>query len=169
LCRAAGLLLQSKSAEALEQAKQGLAAFRATGAALSLAHYLGNVAEAYGQLGKFDDALKGADDAIAAAAKNHNDFFLPEVYRIKGEILLALAPGDEVAAEACFQDALAVAERQKAKSWELRTTMSLGKLWRNQGRQAEARARLASVYQWFTEGFATPDLVDAKKLLDAWA
>jgi serine/threonine protein kinase/predicted ATPase len=169
LCRSAGLLLQNKPAEALEQANQGLAAFRATGAALSLAQYLGYFAEAHWQLGKLDDALKYVEEAFAAVAANHNDFFLSELYRLKGEIMLAQSPDNRVEAEACFQDALAVAERQRAKSWELRATMSLGRLWQQQGRQADARARLAPIYEWFTEGLTTPDLEDAKKLLEAWA
>jgi TOMM system kinase/cyclase fusion protein len=169
LCRAAGLLLQRKPAAALEQAKQGLTVFNATGAALSLGHYLAYFAEAHRQLGQLGEAASLIDQAIAAALKNHNHFFLAELHRLKGEILLAQSGADQVAAEACFQDALAVAHKQQAKSWELRITMSLCKLWQQQGRQAEARARLASVHQWFAEGFPTPDLVDAKKLLDAWA
>jgi predicted ATPase len=161
--------LQGKPAEALEQLRQGLAFFRATGAELSLAHYCGYFAQTYWQLGQFDNALKSADEALAAAAKNHNDFYLAELHRLKGEILLAQSSENAVAAEACYQDALAVAVKQQAKSWELRTTMSLCRLWQQQGRQTEAHARLAGVFGWFTEGFTTPDLVDAKKLLDEWA
>ncbi len=169
LCRAAGLCLQDKPAVALELLRQGLTHFHATGAALSLAHYLGHCADAERRLGNFADALKSADEAIAATAKNHNDFFLAELHRLKGEILLQQTPADPISAEACYQDSLAIAEKQKAKSWELRTTMSLCRLWQQQGRQAEARERLAGIFGWFTEGFATPDLQDAKKLLDAWA
>jgi TOMM system kinase/cyclase fusion protein len=168
LSRSAALLLQNKPAEALEQATQGLAAFRATGAALSLAHYLGYIAEAHRQLRHFDEARTVVDEAIAAAGKNHNDFFLAELYGIKGNILLEQTPADPVEAEACFQDSLAVAAKQQAKSWELRTTMNLCRLWQKQCRQAEARDRLAAVYGWFTEGFETPDLRDARKLLADW-
>ncbi len=166
LCRAAGLLLQKKPADALEQARQGLALFRATGAALSAGHYYGYIAEAHWQLGQFADALTAIDEAIDATAKNHNDFFQAELYRLRGEIFLSQSADNQVAAEACFQDSLAGAEKQKAKSWELRTTMSLCRLWARQGRHAEAHARLAVIFGWFTEGFATPDLIDAKKLLD---
>ena len=169
LCRAASRALQGKPAEALEQLRQGLAFFRATGAELSLAHYCGYFAQTYWQLGQFDNALKSTDEALAAAAKNHNDFYLAELHRLKGEILLAQSSDNTVAAEACYQDSLAVAVKQQAKSWELRTTMSLCRLWQQQGRQTEAHARLAGVFGWFTEGFTTPDLVDAKKLLDEWA
>jgi predicted ATPase len=169
LCRAAGLLLQGKPAVALEQAQQGLTAFLATGAALSLCHYFSYVAEAHWKLGQFDEAVREIDAALTAAAKHHNDFFRAELHRLKGEIILAQAPANHAAAEACFQDSLAVALKQQAKSWELRTSMSLGKLMCQQGRQAQARQRLASVFGWFSEGFTTPDLVEAKRLLDAWA
>ncbi len=169
LCRAAGLLLQGKPAAALEQAQHGLTAFLATGAALSLAHYFSYVAEARWKLGQLGDALREIDAALAASATHHNDFFLAELHRLNGEILLAQTPDNHAAAEAGLQESLAVAVKQHAKSWELRTCMSLGKLWQQQGRQTEARELLASVLSWFSEGLATPDLVDAKKLLDAWA
>ena len=168
LCRAAGLLLQSKAGDALEQAQQGLAFFRATGAALSLAHYFGYLAEAYWQLGQLDEGLKTVDEAIAVAGKNHNNFFLPELHRIKGEILLAQSPANHAVAEACYLESLAVAEKQKAMSWELRATMSLCRLWQQQGRQADANARLASVFSRFTEGLETPDLQGAKNVLNAF-
>ena len=169
LCRAAGLLLQNKPAEALEQARHGLTAFRATGAGLSVGHYLSYIAEAHWQLGQLGEALKVIDEALAANARNHNDFCTSNLLRIKGDILLAQSPHNESLAEACFHEALVVAERQCAKSWELRAAMSLCRLWQKQGKQADARARLTAVYDWFTEGFATPDLQDAKNLLAAWA
>jgi predicted ATPase len=90
-----------------------------------------------------------------------------EIHRIKGELLLQQAHPDAPQAEACFQQALDVARRQRAKSWELRAAMSLACLWQQQGKQAEARALLAPIYGWFTEGFDTPDLQEAKALLDA--
>ncbi len=168
LCKAAGLSLQGKADEAMENLRQGLALYRATGAGLSLAHYHGYFAYTYLLLGQIADALQSVDDALAAAAKNHNDFFLAELHRLKGEILLAQTPDDQIGAEASFQDSLAVALKQRAKSWELRTTMSLCKLWHQQGRHAEARNRLLTALAWFTEGFGTPDLVDATNLLDQW-
>ena len=95
--------------------------------------------------------------------------FEAEVYRIKGDLLLRQAVPDAPQAEACFQQALAVARRQQAKSWELRTALSLSRLWQQQGKRDAARQLLADVYGWFTEGFDTPDLQDAKALLDALA
>jgi predicted ATPase len=92
-----------------------------------------------------------------------------EIYRLKGELLLQQAAPDAPQAEACFQQALAIARRQQAKSWELRTAMSLARLWQQQGKRAAARQPLAEIYGWFTEGFDTPDLQEAKALLDALA
>ena len=89
-----------------------------------------------------------------------------ELYRLKGELLLQHAVAQPGEAEACFQQALAVARRQQAKSLELRAAMSLGRLWQQQGRRTEARALLAPVYGWFTEGFDTADLQDAQILLE---
>src|SRR5262249_35623766 len=92
-----------------------------------------------------------------------------ELYRLKGELLLKQTPPDEQQAEACFQQALAIACQQQAKSWELRAAMSLARLWQQQGKCQEAHDLLAPVYGWFTEGFDTADLQEAKALLDALA
>ena len=89
-----------------------------------------------------------------------------ERYRLKGDLLLALSVDHQAQAEACFQQALAVARDQQARSWELRAAMSLSRLWQQQGKQAEAHALLAPIYGWFTEGFDTTDLREAKALLD---
>ena len=89
-----------------------------------------------------------------------------ELYRIKGELLLRQAVPDVHQAAACFQQALAIARRQQAKSWELRAAMSLARLWQRQGKRAEARHLLAEIYGWFTEGFDTADLQDARALLN---
>jgi predicted ATPase len=92
-----------------------------------------------------------------------------EVHRLKGELLLRQAVPDVPQAEACFQQALTVARRQQAKSWELRAALSLSRLWQQQGKRAEARELLAPIYRWFTEGFDTLDLQEAKALLDELA
>jgi len=94
---------------------------------------------------------------------------LTEAYRLQGEFLLQQATPDAAQAEACFQQALAVARRQQAKSWELRAAMSLCRLWQQQGKRTEAYELLAPIYGWFTEGFDTPDLQEAKVLLKALA
>ena len=91
------------------------------------------------------------------------------MYRLKGELLLQQAVPDAPQAEACFQQALAVARRQQAKSWELRAAMSLSRLWQQQGKRTEARELLAPIYRWFTEGFDTPDLQEARALLEELA
>jgi predicted ATPase len=91
------------------------------------------------------------------------------VYRLKGGVLLRQAVPDAPQAEACFQQALAISRRQQAKSLELRAAMSLSRLWQQQSKRAEARQLLAPIYSWFTEGFDTPDLQEAKALLDELA
>ena len=92
-----------------------------------------------------------------------------EAYRLQGALRRCQAPAETTQAEACFQQALAVARRQQAKSWELRAALSLSHLWHQQGKQAEARELLAPIYDWFTEGFDTPDLQEAKVLLEELA
>ena len=91
---------------------------------------------------------------------------LVEAYRLQGALLLRQTPADAAQAEACFQQALAIARRQQAKSWELRAAMSLGHLWQQQGKQEDAAALLAPIYKWFTEGFDTVDIQEAKTLLE---
>ena len=93
-------------------------------------------------------------------------FYEAEVHRVQGELVLAQAADQHAQAETCFQHALAIARRQQARSWELRAAMSLARLWQQQGKRAEARALLAPVYGWFTEGFDTADLQEARALLD---
>jgi predicted ATPase len=91
-------------------------------------------------------------------------WFLAETLRLTGEVLLGM--GDRAAAEASYREAIAIAQRQSAKLWELRAAMSLARLWRDQGKRAEARELLRPIYGWFTEGFGTPVLREAKTLLD---
>ena len=100
--------------------------------------------------------------------KTDERFYEAEIYRLKGELLLGRStPDASPRPETCFQQALAVARRQQAKSLELRAAMSLARLWQRQGKRAEARELLAPIYNWFTEGFDTADLQEAKALLDA--
>jgi predicted ATPase len=96
-------------------------------------------------------------------------WYEPELYRLKGELLLQQSSDNQVEAQTCFHHALTIARDQQAKSFELRTATSLARLWQQQGKRQEAHALLAPVYQWFTEGFDTADLQDAKALLDALA
>jgi predicted ATPase len=105
-------------------------------------------------------------EALAQMDHTGERYHEAEVYRLKGELLLQQAVPDAPQAEACFQQALAVARRQQAKSWELRAAMSLARLWHQQGKRVEARDLLAPIYGWFTEGFDTADLQEAKALLE---
>jgi predicted ATPase len=122
---------------------------------------------AHASLGQFDDAWRYLDEALTAATREA--WWQAEVNRVAGEITV-LSPSPETAkAQAFFERALAVARQQQAKSWELRAAMSMARLWRDQGKREEARELLAPVYGWFTEGFDTRDLKEAKALLEELA
>jgi predicted ATPase len=105
-------------------------------------------------------------EALALVHRSGDCYWEAELHRLKGELLWQQSAESQVAAEECFQQALAVARRQQAKSLELRTAMSLSRLWQRQGKRAKARELLAPIYGWFTEGFDTADLQEAKALLD---
>jgi predicted ATPase len=127
------------------------------------------LAKAYAELGQFDDALRSIGEGVTAAETTKETWFEAEVRRIAGEISLKSPELDAPKAERHFERALSVARQQQAKSWELRASMSLARLWRDQGKVEQARELLAPVYGWFTEGFDTLDLKEAKALLDALA
>ena len=147
--------------------RQGLAAARMTGAELFVPYFLALLAEACGHTAQADEGLRLLAEALAVADHHAERWYEAELYRLKGELLLAQSPHQHTDAEACFQHALTIARRQQAKSWELRTATCLARLWQRQGKRAEAHALLAPVYGWFTEGFDTADLQEAKALLDA--
>ena len=169
MSRGAALLLQGRLDEALPVLQKGLEAYRATGSGMALPYYHSILGDAYTQAGRFGDALRALDEGLALAEKNDDRSQEAELHRLKGELLLAESPDQVAAADRCFQQALATARRQQDKAWELRATMSLARLWQRQGRRGEARAALAAVYGTYTEGFTTPDLVDAKGLLESLA
>lgn len=123
--------------------------------------------EAYAALGLFDTALSVSSEAFALGDAIGDHHIEAELHRLKGESLLGLADGNEEAAEACFYQALTVSRRQQAKSLELRAAMSLARLWHRQGKRDDAQRLLEEVYYWFTEGFDTPDLLNARELLDS--
>jgi predicted ATPase len=123
---------------------------------------------AYADLGQPDDARRCIDDAIEKVERSKEKWCEAEVHRIAGEIALKSQP-DAAKAEKHFERALAVARQQQAKSWELRAAMSMARLWRDQGKRDEARELLTPVYGWFTEGFDTLDLKEAKALLEELA
>jgi predicted ATPase len=161
------LLLDQRPGECLRSLQAGLEVFNLTGAKLSLCHFYAMFAQAHLLAGDTDAALRSIEEALSAAGSHGNAFFIAEIHRLRGEIMLARQEPQE--AESCFQQSLEVARSQRAKSWELRTTMSLCRLWQSQHRREEARWTLASIYDWFQEGFATPDLLAAKQLLDSLA
>jgi predicted ATPase len=131
--------------------------------------YLALLAEAYGKVGQAEAGLTTVAEALAILDKSDERMWEAELHRLKGELLLQQMASHAPQAEACFRQALAVARRQQAKSWELRAAMSLSRLWQRQGKRGEARELLAPIYDWFTEGFDTADLQEAKALLDALA
>jgi TOMM system kinase/cyclase fusion protein len=157
---------QGQREAGLAQMCQGLAAWRATGTELIRPYFLGLLAEVYGKGGQAAAGLGALDEALALVQQHQETFCEAELYRLRGELLWSLAAGPTAKAEACFHQALEIARRQSARSWELRTTMSLARLWQCQGKRTEARELLAPCYGWFTEGFDTADLQDAKVLLE---
>ena len=151
----------------MAQIRQGLAACRALGAAQFRPYYLALLAEASAQSGQTAEGLEALATAMARLGKSEVQWWEAELHRLRGEMLLQHTAAQPEEAEACFQQALAVARRQQAKSLELRTTMSLARLWQRQGKRAEANELLAEVYGWFTEGFDTADFQEARALLEA--
>jgi predicted ATPase len=163
------LALTGKAADAVQMIASGITAFRSTGATLWTPLYLSYLTRAYVELGQFDDAWRSIDEAMRAVETTKEKWCEADIHRTAGEIAL-ISPGRDAAkAEAYFDRALTVAREQQAKSWELRAAMSMARLWRDQGKRDEARDLLAPVYGWFTEGFDTLDLKQAKALLDALA
>jgi class 3 adenylate cyclase/predicted ATPase len=160
------LALCGKAGEAVHMLTSGLAAWRSTGATLFAPTQLSFLARAYAELGQFDDAWRCINEAIAAVERSKERWWEAEVNRLAGEIALKLPEPDAAKAQAYFGRALSVAGEQQTKSWELRAAMSMSRLWRHQGRQQQAHDLLAPVYGWFTEGFDTLDLKQAKALLD---
>ena len=163
-----GLLLAStgKAANAVQMITSGIAAWRSTGSTLWLPFYLSYLALAHAKLGQFDEAWRFIGGATTAVETTKERWCETEVNRIAGEVALFSPERDATKAEAYFERALAVTRAQQAKSWELRAAMSLARLRRDQGKRDEARELLAPVYGWFSEGFDTLDLKDAKALLE---
>jgi class 3 adenylate cyclase/predicted ATPase len=153
--------------EGIAQMQQGLAAWRTTGAAVFQPYGLALLAKASMQVGQPEAGLTLLTEALSVANDKGERRWDAELYRLKGEILLARSAAHHTEAEACFCQALDIARRQQAKSWELRTALSLARLWQRQGKHAAAHELLAPTYGWFTEGFDTADLQEAKALLEA--
>jgi predicted ATPase len=151
-------------AEGLSLLRSGSSAYRTMGAESRTAYYIALLASACGLAGQVDEASSILDDAIEIVERIGERWFEAELYRHKGELMLQQRQSD--VAERLYRKALAIAEKQDAKLWQLRAAMSLARLARDQGRRAEARDLLAPVYGWFTESFDGGDLTRAKALLD---
>jgi class 3 adenylate cyclase/predicted ATPase len=158
--------LTGNASDAVRAITSGMTSLRSIGATLYEPRYLWNLAMAYTELDQLDDARRCIDDAIDKVEKSKEKWCEAEVHRIAGEIALKSLAPDTEKAEKYFDRALFVARQQQAKSWELRAAMSMARLWRSQGKSQQARELLAPIYGWFTEGFDTLDLKDAKSLLD---
>jgi len=171
LLRGWALVRQGQGREGITQLCQGLAAYRATRADLNRSFFLAGLAEAYAQTGQTEEGLSVAAEVLAAVESTGERFYEAEMYRLKGTLTLQSKDPSpksqvEVEAEACFHKAIEIARRQQAKSLELREVISLSRLWQRQGKKDEARQPLAEIYGWFTEGFDTADLQEAKAVLE---
>jgi adenylate cyclase len=145
---------------------RGMAAYRAAGRGRERSHFLALLADACCRVGQIEQGLEVVAEALESARVSGERLYETELHRTQGELLLSQAVPAEADAERCFSEAIAVARRQEAKSLELRAVTSLARLWQRQGRVEPARQALAEIYGWFTEGFATRDLREARALLD---
>ena len=168
-CRGWAQAAQGQGAAGIAQMRQGLVSWQTLGFALVEPYWLTLLAEAYGQVGQPEEGLRVLSEALSVLNSNGERFWEAELYRLKGALLLQQSSGDSTQAETCFQQAISIAQSQQAKSWELRAATSLTRLWQRQGKCQEAYDLLAPVYGWFTEGFDTADLQEAKALLEALA
>jgi predicted ATPase len=178
-----GLTEQGQGEEGVAQIRRGLPVYRATGAEAMQPYFLALLAEVYGKVGQAQEGLTTLAEALAMADRTGERLHVAELHRLKGTLTLESnvqnptskipplqplipTPQAEAEAEECFWRAIEIARQQQAKSLELRAAMSLSRLWQRQGKQAKARQLLAEVYGWFTEGFDTADLQEAKTLLE---
>jgi len=166
ILRGWALAMQGQAPVGMAQICQGLDARQIMGTELMRPHGLALLAEAYGQGGQIDEGLRAVAEALVEVDAHAERYYAAELYRLKGELVLVRAAAYDPEAETCFQQALTVARRQRAKSLELRAAMSLSRLWQQQGTCKEAYDLLAPVYGWFTAGFDTADLQEAKALLE---
>jgi predicted ATPase len=167
ILRGAAIANQERFEEGVAQMQEGLAALREEGAGNGRPQNLSLLAETCIKTGGLDDGLRAVTEALASAEEKENRHYEAETHRLKGELLLKQDDSNRAEAQDCFERAIAIARKQSAKSWELRSTMSLARLRARRGHREEARTMLADIYNWFTEGFDTADLKDAKALLDA--
>ncbi len=165
ICRGWALVEAGEGAAGMAQMREGITAMHTFEADLARSRYLALLGEACGATGQIAEGLSLLAEALAFAEQSGERFFEAEIHRLRGELLLK-SEAPQVEVEECFQQAIRIAQRQQAKSLELRAVMSLARLWQKQDKREEAQQMLAEVYGWFTEGFDTADLQDAKALLD---
>jgi predicted ATPase len=163
------LAMRGDASAGVAQIRQGLTVSQDEGLNLFRPYFLALLAEAYGLAGQPDTGLQGLAEALTRVAETEERWWEAELHRLQGALWLQLPIADVRQAEACFQQALDLARCQQAKALELRAALSLSRLWQHQGQREAARALLAPIYHWFTEGFDTPDLQEARVLLDALA
>jgi predicted ATPase len=166
LTRGWALAMQNQEEEGIALIRQGLAASLAIGTRQQHGYFLALLAEALNQAGRVEEGLESLSEAIDVAKQTNEPFYEAELYRLKGDALVKAGVVSPSEAESCFHQAIEIARQQQAKSFELRAVMSLARLWQQQGKPEEGRAILADIYGWFTEGFDTADLKDARVLLD---
>ena len=160
------LVEDDRAEDALHTVTAAISASQLTGSTVWMPLHLSHLARAYAALGQFENAWRCLSDAMTAAETTKEQWYEAEIYRVAGEIALLSPSPDRGKAEDYFARALAIARAQEARSWELRTAMSLARLWCEEGKRQEARDCLAPVHAWFTEGFDTADLRQARALLD---
>jgi predicted ATPase len=160
---------QGKAEEGIATMREGLAAYEATGAGMGKTLFLSLLADAYGKAGQPEAGLQSLSEAFEFLDKANERAYEAELWRLKGEVTLRSkiqSPKSKVEdAEECFCKAIDIARKQQAKSWELRATTSLARLWQQRKKSAEAHQALSEIYNWFTEGFDTKDLQEAKALI----
>jgi predicted ATPase len=161
--------MQAQDEEAMAQIRQGITAFRATGAALLVPYLCTMLADVAAHLGYRDDGLQALAEAHTLMEQQEERWWEAEIHRLRGVVLLRQSGTPQAEVEPWLQRALDVARRQEARSLELRAATSLSRLWQQQGKRTEAYALLAPVYGWSTEGFNTSDLQAAKALLEELA
>jgi len=156
ILRGWALAAQGQIEAGIGEMRQGMERYRATGATIAWSWFLCMLAEAYGKGRKTEEGLCCVAEALVVVESTGESYYEAEIHRLKGELLLQGSADAAAQAEACFRRSLALSCRQGAKSHELRSGISLARLWREQGRQREACSLLAPIYDWFTEGFDTP-------------
>jgi adenylate cyclase len=167
ILRGWSLAMQGRPVEGLAQVRQAFSVYPNMEPGLFRSYFLSLLAEGYGQAGQPEAGVRAVAEALTLVAATGVRWWEAELHRLKGDLLVQLSTPDVYQAETCLQQALAVARSQQAKALELRAALSLSRLWQQRGKCYEARQLLAPIYHWFVEGFETPDLQEAKVLLEA--